>query len=96
MTNGFTDRYRLGVNRIKRESEAVIATSRFDHRSDQIAEPVKARDPLLVGAESRESIREVKADESVGLFERSDSESRLHQSDRQYLSISESRLRVRR
>ena len=96
VTNRLTDWYRLGVNSIKREAESVTAASRFDHRSDQITEPVKARDPLLIRAELRESLREVEADEAISLFERGDSESRLHQSDGQYLSVSESRPTVMR
>jgi len=96
MTNGLTDRDRLGVYGVKREAEPVTESGGLNHLSDNLAQPMKACDPLLVGAESRESLGEVKANEAVSLLERSDSESRLHQSDSQYLGISESRIGVRR
>ena len=96
MTDGLTDRDRFRVNRIYREAEAVTAPGRFDHLPDQIREAMKASDPLLVRAHAREGCGEVVADEPVSLFEGSDTQRRLHQGEGDNLSVSESRLGIRR
>jgi hypothetical protein len=92
--NGFTDGDRLGINQVK------LATTReagrFKQPTDERREPMQVSQPLLIRTKLRKGRGKVISNEMIGLFEGSDAEVALHQSNGDNFCICKSRLVIGR
>lgn len=94
VTNGFTDRNRLGIHQV--ESASAEKTSRDKQPTDEWAKAMQASNPLLVRTKLREGRGKVGSNKLISLLEGSHAEVALHQGDGDDFRIGEGGLMIGR
>lgn len=79
MSNGLADRDGLGVNQV--ESAVSHKTGRLEQSANERAEAMQASKPLLIRTKPGESRDKIIGNQSVSLFERSNTKKALHQAN---------------